>query len=220
MVTVSPSCSMADSTRAPLTNVPLMLRLSRISVPVPVVTSVAWWRDASTSGMTMSLSVARPILIEPGGSIGRSARPQDLQHARREVALAGAWCGRRPHRRHRLDRRLRREPGAETSAVEIPGLAHGCSWAAGRCGYRGCCGRRVTPRCRAGGCGCGRDAGGGLLLGQVPLGRFVDRDRRGRRPAGRSLVPADLETQLRTVGIADVDLHAVAGCRRSAPGGR
>src|SRR5689334_2748786 len=70
MVTVSPSCSIADSTRAPLTNVPLMLRLSRISVPPGVVTNVAWWREASTSGMTMSLSVARPILIDPGGALG------------------------------------------------------------------------------------------------------------------------------------------------------
>ena len=75
IVTMSPSCSTADSTRAPLTNVPLMLRLSRISVPPAVGTSVAWWREASTSGMTMSLSVARPILIEPGGtSAGRPGR--------------------------------------------------------------------------------------------------------------------------------------------------
>src|SRR6185312_12991028 len=65
MVTVSPSFSIADSTRAPLTNVPLMLRLSTISVPPAVGTSVAWWREASTSGMTMSLSVALPILIAP-----------------------------------------------------------------------------------------------------------------------------------------------------------
>ena len=33
-LTVSPSVSIALSTRAPLTNVPLMLRLSRISVPL------------------------------------------------------------------------------------------------------------------------------------------------------------------------------------------
>ena len=75
MVTVSPSRSIAESTRAPLTNVPLMLRLSRISVPLGVGIRVAWWREASTSGMTMSLSVARPILMEPGGaSAGRPGR--------------------------------------------------------------------------------------------------------------------------------------------------
>ncbi|CKP69444.1 Uncharacterised protein [Mycobacterium tuberculosis] len=42
MVTTSPSCSSAASTRAPLTKVPLMLRLSRISVPPGVGTRVAW----------------------------------------------------------------------------------------------------------------------------------------------------------------------------------
>ena len=51
---------------------------------VPVGTRVLWWRDASTSGMTMSLSVLRPILTEPvrEESAGR-AWSQDLQHARR-----------------------------------------------------------------------------------------------------------------------------------------
>ena len=70
IVTTSPSCSIAESIRAPLTNVPLMLRLSRISVPLGVGTRVAWWREASTSGMTMSLSVARPILMPPAGTSG------------------------------------------------------------------------------------------------------------------------------------------------------
>ena len=75
IVTVSPSCRTADSTRAPLTKVPLMLRLSRISVPSGPGISVAWCRDASTSGTTMSLSVARPILTDPGGaSAGRPGR--------------------------------------------------------------------------------------------------------------------------------------------------
>ncbi len=68
IVTMSPSFSTAVSTRVPLTKVPLMLRLSRISVPWGVGTRVAWWRDASTSGMTMSLSSARPILMAPGGT--------------------------------------------------------------------------------------------------------------------------------------------------------
>ncbi len=58
-----------------MTNVPLMLRLSRISVPAAVGTSVAWCREASTSGMTMSLSPARPIFVDPGGvSAGRPGR--------------------------------------------------------------------------------------------------------------------------------------------------
>src|SRR6478752_4984790 len=73
IVTTSPLCRVAASTRWPLTNVPLMLRLSMISaVPEPAAdgTNVAWCRDARTSGMTMSLSVARPILTEP---CGRSA---------------------------------------------------------------------------------------------------------------------------------------------------
>lgn len=43
-----------------------MLRLSWISVPPGAGISVAWWRDARTSGMTMSLSLARPIVIAPG----------------------------------------------------------------------------------------------------------------------------------------------------------
>ena len=40
MVTTSPSCSIADSTRMPLTNVPLMLSVSRISAPTGVGTKV------------------------------------------------------------------------------------------------------------------------------------------------------------------------------------
>ena len=42
-------------------------------MPPGVGTNVAWWREASTSGMTMSLSVARPILIAPAGT--SAARP-------------------------------------------------------------------------------------------------------------------------------------------------
>ena len=75
MVTVSPSVSIAESTREPLTKVPLMLRLSRISVPDGPGINVAWCREASTSGMTMLLSLARPILIDPAGtSAGRPGR--------------------------------------------------------------------------------------------------------------------------------------------------
>ncbi|CAG7187265.1 hypothetical protein PICSAR235_02954 [Mycobacterium avium subsp. paratuberculosis] len=42
MVTTSPSRSTAESTRTPLTKVPLMLRLSWISVPAGVGIRVAW----------------------------------------------------------------------------------------------------------------------------------------------------------------------------------
>jgi len=42
MVTTSPSRSAAASTRAPLTKVPLLLRVSRISVQPVCGTSVAW----------------------------------------------------------------------------------------------------------------------------------------------------------------------------------
>jgi hypothetical protein len=41
IVTTSPSRSTAESTRTPLTKVPLMLRLSWISVPVGAGTKVA-----------------------------------------------------------------------------------------------------------------------------------------------------------------------------------
>ena len=55
IVTTSPSVRIADPTRMPLTNVPLMLR-SRIWVPSGVDVKVACSREARTSGMTMSLS--------------------------------------------------------------------------------------------------------------------------------------------------------------------
>ncbi len=67
MVTTSPSVSTADPTRTPLTNVPLTLCASRISVPSGDSIRNAWWRDASTSWMTMSLSVARPTVSAPAG---------------------------------------------------------------------------------------------------------------------------------------------------------
>ena len=70
IVTTSPSLSIAVFTRSPLTKVPLMLRLSAISIPPGVGINVAWWRPARTSGMTMSLSAARPIFSAPGGASG------------------------------------------------------------------------------------------------------------------------------------------------------
>src|SRR5246127_3440738 len=73
MVTTSPSLRIAEPTRVPLTNGPLLLR-SWISVPNGVSTNVAWWREASTSGTTMSLSSARPMLTEPAIFGGGDAR--------------------------------------------------------------------------------------------------------------------------------------------------
>ena len=70
MVTTSPSVKIADPTLMPLTNVPLMLR-SRISVPSGVKASVACSREARTSGTTMSLSLARPIVTVPAVLAGR-----------------------------------------------------------------------------------------------------------------------------------------------------
>jgi hypothetical protein len=67
MVTTSPSVSTAEPTRTPLTKVPFTLCASRISVPSGVWIKKAWWRDARTSWMTMSLSVARPMVCDPAG---------------------------------------------------------------------------------------------------------------------------------------------------------
>ena len=78
IVTTSPSVSRADPTRIPLTNVPLMLFASRISVPSGVGTRYAWWREASTSWMTMSLSIARPIRAAPAGAASRARGPPML----------------------------------------------------------------------------------------------------------------------------------------------
>src|SRR5699024_8715331 len=63
-----------DPIRTPLTNVPLLLRASRISGPIGVWDRKAWWREASTSGMTMSLSWARPIVTDPDGCSGSAGR--------------------------------------------------------------------------------------------------------------------------------------------------
>ena len=100
MVTTSPSLSSAVVTRSPLTNVPLMDRLSAISVPPGVGIKVAWWRDANTSGITMSLSVARPTLSAPGGTSaedpGRRILSMDVARADPEPPRAGdgpIWVG-------------------------------------------------------------------------------------------------------------------------------
>ena len=88
MVTTSPSSSRAASTRVPLTKVPLILRLSTISMPPGVGIRVAWCREASTSGMTMLLSVARPMVSDPGGGGAEEApgrRILSIEVARFEV---------------------------------------------------------------------------------------------------------------------------------------
>ena len=43
-------------------------------MPSGVRTNVAWWREASTSGITMSLSPARPIVTEPASFAGAADR--------------------------------------------------------------------------------------------------------------------------------------------------
>ena len=107
MVTTSPSCSIADSTRVPLTNVPLMLRLSRISVPLGVGIRVAWWREASTSGMTMSLSLARPILMAP------------RRHGLRAPLCPAAGSSACSSRGFRASSRSRAGPAANRAAVGV-----------------------------------------------------------------------------------------------------
>ena len=65
MVTTSPSRSIAFVIRVPLTNVPLLLLLSRISRPAGLDTSTACTRDASASSTTTLLVLARPTVAEP-----------------------------------------------------------------------------------------------------------------------------------------------------------
>ena len=204
-----------------------MLRLSRISVPPGVGTNVAWWRDASTSGMTMSLSVARPILIEPAGtSAGRPGRRiLSMLVARLPSLERGAAVG--PIARDRFqtgggDRlRHRGRPDGLRRARRIRRRA---AWVGLRT-------RRVsrllgrTGTSAAVGEACRRAAAGGWRWRRLArpgcAGPRRDRHRRGlRRRARRSLMPAHLERQPRTVGIADVDLLAVGNVDRRARGGR
>src|ERR1700722_7026164 len=82
IVTTSFSRSTAPLTRSPLRNVPLMLLASCIRTPCGFGTNIAWWREASTSGTTMSLSGARPIVVDPGGA----ATDPPIQRTRIKVA--------------------------------------------------------------------------------------------------------------------------------------
>jgi hypothetical protein len=78
IVTTSPSASTAEPTRIPLTKVPLMLWASRISVPTGVAIKNAWWREASTSWTTTSLSSERPIQAAPVTGASRFPDPRVL----------------------------------------------------------------------------------------------------------------------------------------------
>ncbi len=78
IVTMSPSRSFALVISVPLTKVPLLLSLSRISRPAGVNVSIACTREASASSTTMLLVLARPIVAEPweragAGRLGRGA---------------------------------------------------------------------------------------------------------------------------------------------------
>ena len=128
----------------------------------------------------MSLSVLRPILIEPGGaSAGRPGR-----------RIFSMLVARLPS----LERGAAAGPIAVTDSSagwERAGWLARCD--AGRVGLRAGARRWLRPR---------------LLGGPAPAGTR-DRDRRGRRPANGPFVPAHLETQLGAVRIADVDALAV-----------
>ena len=169
----------------------------------------------------MSLSLARPIVAEPGGLSGVSESGQDrLDHLGGQVADFG-W--RADRRRRHLGLRRKVHAGEPTPP------ATGCRRVAAA-DAAGPAGRRAgaVPGTAAGGgrrdTGAtvpGRDFGpGGPAVAVPPVGGAAaavrarprgragpgDRHRRRlRRPAGDAVVLSDLETQLRTVGVADVD---------------
>ena len=182
IVTTSPSVSTADPTRIPLTNVPLMLCASRISVPIGVGARYAWWRDASTSWMTMSLSIARPI----AGTRGRLARRSGsrFQHLGRDLRHRGAFG----HSGGWIQIRL----GARR------GLGRWWSWPG--CLVAGPADAAVADFAqRTAGRSRGRTSG-----------RRDHRDRlRRRQLTDRALVMSDFEGHPRPVGLADVDALAV-----------
>ncbi len=142
----------------------------------------------------MSLSVARPILTEPGGaSAGRPGRRILSMLVAR--LLAGARCCGRTHHRGRIHCRCRDGllDRHRPRRLGWPGAA-GAARVAGRLVAR--CLR--APRRR--------------LAGPDRAGPGWDRDRdrccRWRRTR-RTLMAADLERQQRPVGVADVELLAV-----------
>ena len=192
-----------------------MLRLSRISVPLGSGTSVAWWREASTSGMTMSLSVARPILIEPGGASaglpGRRifsmlvARLPSLERgaAVGPIAVtdssAGCDIGRLPRRVGCAVLGGRRPP--VTAAEGYARLRRPTGTGLGRGGGR----RRTSCRRMSRRAAPSAAPASAMRRWAAPTGYRGRRRRRARRP----LVAADLEGQPRAVGVADVDRLAV-----------
>src|ERR1700753_1418193 len=96
MVTTSPSRSVARVIRVPLTNVPLLLLLSRISRPAGLIDSTACTREASASSTTTVLVLARPTVAEPGELPVRGggvARQLSLTGRRRSGRLGGGWGG-------------------------------------------------------------------------------------------------------------------------------
>lgn len=161
----------------------------------------------------MSLSVARPILMPPGGT-SRPARPQDLEHARREVALGCPWRRSRTHlgggrvdvdagRRGRIRRarraiRLRSAGGRRCRRVHRLRLRRRLI----RLGVGRLRPRRRRLRARVAGRRRLRGPRGARTSGDRHLGGL-------RWRARRTLVAADLEGQARAVGVADVDGHAV-----------
>ena len=164
------------------------------------------------------------------------ARPQDLQHARREVALGRTWGRGRAHRSHRLECRLRYRlryrglPHAAPRAIRLPGRCArpvaaptGTAVVAARTGIRvgpfsdaarsPGASAAATPVAGTGGAGARPLRGPGGVASALR----ADRHRLGRRPTRGALVPADLESQLRSVGVADVEALTVVDVDRGHP---
>ena len=204
-----------------MTNVPLTL-VSRISVPNGVRVSVAWYREASTSGTTMSLSDARPIVTEPAGLTDGVARgamrltkrvakfaPSTTRVSSLVTSVGGtSW-------RTGAERALTcvtwsgGGPVGGRPAWTVVGYSDGDSGGAGRTGEAG---RPCATG--AGGAGTRRgSAGGGRRQASPRNGPASTRTSSagGRRgPAGRrrpapTASRADLERQLRPACVADVD---------------
>ena len=150
--------------------------------------------------MTMSLSVARPILTHRPGS-RRRARPQDLEHRGREVRRR--WASSRPDASGSAPPRAAGPAGAGAlgGRGRIGGLRPrlvGCGGWVRRA--RGGDGGRL-PRCPAVDATCDGDDGHDGVDGGAG-----DAHRRGlRRPAAEPWCRPTSKLTRRTVGIADVD---------------
>ena len=166
-------------------------------------------------------------LRRPGRCLCGPARPQDPQHAGRDVAVRGAGCGGGAHHRGRLHlrrrdglrrsrrigprRRSRRIRPRRRSRRIRPRRRSRCVGPRRRSlgdGPRGRRARRVGARCalvRPGTAGIARLRRDGR---SARAARNPDRCR-GGWPAGRSLMAADVEGQQRTVGVTEMDLLTV-----------